>query len=121
MNPEITVKENYEFRRIYRKGKSVVTPCLVLYCQKNRRGKTRLGITVSTKLGKAVVRNRVRRRLREIWRLHKDVLQPGWDIILVARGRSVRSSYEKIDRMYLQALEQAGLLIKPERKDEVQE
>ena len=72
MKAEITVKENYEFRRIYRKGKSIVTPYLVLYCQRNRQGRTRLGVTVSTKLGKAVVRNRVRRRLREIYRLNED-------------------------------------------------
>ena len=66
MKAEKTVKENYEFRRIYRKGKCAVSPYMVLYCQRNRQGKTRLGITVITKLGKAVVRNRVRRRLREI-------------------------------------------------------
>ena len=71
MNPAVTVKENYEFRRIYRKGRSVVSPCLVVYCQKNRRGQSRLGVTVSTKLGHAVVRNRVRRRLREIYRLNR--------------------------------------------------
>lgn len=118
MNPEITVKENYEFRRIYRKGKTAVSPYLVLYCQKNRQGKTRLGVTVSTKLGKAVIRNRVRRRLREIWRLHRDVLQPGWDIILVARGRAVRSSYQKLDRAYLRALQETGLLISEEKRPE---
>ena len=121
MNPEITVKENYEFRRIYRKGKCVVTPPLVLYCQKNRQGKTRLGITVSTKLGKAVIRNRVRRRLREIWRLHKDVLKPGWDIILVGRNRAVRSSYQKLDSAYLHALREAGLLIGPEERQKTEE
>ena len=110
MNPEITVKENYEFRRIYRKGKSVVAPAMVLYCQKNRYGRTRLGITVSTKLGKAVVRNRVRRRLREIWRLNKKDMVPGWDIILVARVRAVDMPYQKLDKMYRRLLHEAGLL-----------
>ena len=62
MKAAVTVKENYEFRRIYRKGKSLVSPQMVLYWQKNRQGQSRLGITVSTKLGHAVVRNRVRRR-----------------------------------------------------------
>lgn len=112
MKAEVTVKENYEFRRIYRKGKTAVSPWLVLYCQKNRQGRTRLGVTVSTKLGKAVVRNRVRRRLREIWRLNQDVLQPGWDIILVARGRAVRTSYSKLNDAYLRLLEETGLLRK---------
>ena len=54
MNPAVTVKENYEFRRIYRKGKSAVSPQLVIYCQRNRRGLSRLGVSVSTKLGGAV-------------------------------------------------------------------
>ena len=98
MNPEITVKENYEFRRIYRKGKSAVAPTMVLYCQRNRQGRTRLGVTVSTKLGKAVVRNRVRRRFREIWRLHKNDMEQGWDIILVARVRAVETSYQKLEK-----------------------
>ena len=43
MNPAVTVKENYEFRRIYRKGKSAVSPQLVIYCQRNRRGLSRWG------------------------------------------------------------------------------
>ena len=85
MNPAVTVKENYEFRRIYRKGRSAVSPCLVVYCQKNRRGQSRLGVTVSTKLGHAVVRNRVRRRLREIYRLNREKMPAGYDIIIVAR------------------------------------
>ena len=110
MNPEITVKENYEFRRIYRKGKSVVSPTMVLYSQRNRQGRTRLGVTVSTKLGKAVVRNRVRRRFREIWRLNKKDMVPGWDIILVARVRAVETSYQKLDKTYRRLLREAGLL-----------
>ena len=110
MNAEITVKENYEFRRIYRKGKSVVTPYLVLYCQKNRQGKTRLGVTVSTKLGKAVIRNRARRRLREVWRLHLPEMHAGWDIVLVARSRCVEGSYQKMEKAYLHALAEVGLL-----------
>ena len=109
MKAEYTVKENRDFRRIYRRGKSVVTPYLVLYCQKNNRGKTRLGVTVSTKLGKAVIRNRVRRRLREIWRLHRSDMHAGWDIILVARGQSVSAAYQKMDKAYCSALQQAGL------------
>ena len=54
MKAAVTVKENYEFRRIYRKGKSLVSPQMVLYWQKNRQGQSRLGVTVSTKLGHAI-------------------------------------------------------------------
>lgn len=110
MDPAVTVKENYEFRRIYRKGKSAVSPQLVIYCQRNRRGHSRLGVSVSTKLGCAVVRNRVRRRIREIYRLNKAKVLPGYDLIVVARVRAVETDYQKLDRTYLRLLEQLDLL-----------
>ena len=108
MNPAVTVKENYEFRRIYRKGKSAVS--LVIYCQRNRRGLSRLGVSVSTKLGGAVVRNRVRRRIREIYRLNKPKMVPGYDIIVVARVRAVETGYQKLESTYLRLLRQLNLL-----------
>lgn len=110
MDPAVMVKENYEFRRIYRKGKSAVSPQLVIYCQRNRRGHSRLGVSVSTKLGCAVVRNRVRRRIREIYRLNKAKMLPGYDLIVVARVRAVETDYQKLDRTYLRLLEQLDLL-----------
>ena len=110
MNPAVTVKENYEFRRIYRRGRSAVSPCLVVYCQKNRRGQSRLGVTVSTKLGHAVVRNRVRRRLREIYRLNSEKMPAGYDIIIVARVRAAETPYRKLERHYLRCLSELGLL-----------
>ena len=110
MDPAVTVKENYEFRRIYRKGKSAVSPQLVIYCQRNRRGHSRLGGSGCTKLGCAVVRNRVRRRIREIYRLNKAKMLPGYDLIVVARVRAVETDYQKLDRTYLRLLEQLDLL-----------
>ena len=104
MKAAVTVKENYEFRRIYRKGKSLVSPQMVLYWQKNRQGQSRLGITVSTKLGKAVVRNRVRRQLREMYRLHLPEMKKGYDVILVGRVKAVHTPYAAMDRQYVQAL-----------------
>ena len=110
MDARVTVKQNSDFRRIYRRGRSAVSGGVVVYCLKNRQGMSRLGVTVSTKLGHAVVRNRVRRRFRELYRLHKPELQPGFDVILVARGRAVRSTYQQLDETYLRLLRQAGLV-----------
>ena len=110
MKAAVTLKENYEFRRLYQKGASAVSPAMVLYCRKNRLGRNRLGLVSSTKLGHAVVRNRVRRRFRERYRLHKPEMQPGYDVILVARGRAVRSTYQQLDETYLHLLRQAGLV-----------
>ena len=64
MKRAVTLKENYEFRRLYQKGASAVGGGMVIYCRKNRLDHNRLGITASVKLGHAVVRNRARRRLR---------------------------------------------------------
>ncbi len=110
MNERRTLKKNSDFRRLYAKGKSTANPYLVLYCRRNRRGENRLGYTVSTKLGGAVVRNRVRRRFREIVRLRDPEMKQGWDIVLVARQRSVKAEYRKLDAAFLGACRELGLL-----------
>ncbi len=112
MKRETTIKENYEFRRIYSKGSSGVSPFLVVYVRPNRRERNRLGVTVSAKLGKAVVRNRVRRRLREIFRLSQPELRQGYDVILVARSRAVTASYRELARAYRRICEKLGLMEK---------
>ena len=110
MKEHSTVKENYEFRRMYSKGKSGVSSYLVVYCRPNKRGRNRLGVTVSAKLGHAVVRNRVRRRLREIFRLNQPKLKQGYDMIVVARGRSVGARYQDMDRAFLSVCGKLGLI-----------
>ena len=105
-----TLKKNSDFRRLYAKGKSAVTPYLVLYARPNRLGENRLGYTVSVKLGHAVVRNRVRRRLREIYRLNAPQLRQGHDIVIVARSRAVGSEYRKLNAAFLRACESLGLM-----------
>ena len=109
MKVRCTLKKNSDFRRLYAKGKSAATPYLVLYCRRNRTGENRLGYTVSTKLGHAVVRNRVRRRLREIYRLNSSTLKQGWDIVVVARQRCVGADYHKMDAAFLRACRELGL------------
>ena len=104
-----TLKKNSDFRRLYAKGKSAVTPHLVVYARPNRLGENRLGYTVSVKLGHAVVRNRVRRRLREIYRLNAAALKQGYDIVVVARSRAVGSEYRKLNAAFLRACESLGL------------
>ena len=116
LKSSVSIKNNYEFRRLYSKGKSVATPFLVVYCRKTRCDHNRLGITVTAKLGKAVVRNRVRRRLREIYRLNQDRLQQGYDIIVVARVRAVRAEYRQLDAAYLAACKKLGLLLPDEER-----
>ena len=110
MEHTVSLKLNHVFRRLYGRGKSAVNPCLALYCRRNNLGYSRLGLTVGVKLGKAVVRNRARRRLREIYRLNQDKLQSGWDIVLVARGRSVDGPYAAMNDSFLRQCGKLKLL-----------
>ena len=105
-----TLKMNYEFHRLYRKGKSAATPYLALYARQTKRPGNRVGFTVSTKLGKAVKRNRVRRRLREIYRLHETELARGVDLVVVARGRAVTAAYRQLEGAFLHACRKLELL-----------
>ena len=105
-----TLKKNYEFHRLYSKGKSAVTPFLVVYARQSKRPGNRIGITVSTKLGKAVKRNRVRRRLREIYRLNESRFILGTELVIVARGRAVTATYRQLESAFLSACGKLGLL-----------
>ena len=96
MKSAVTIKENWEFRRLYQHGKSAVTPAMVIYCRRSKTGGSRLGITVSTKLGKAVVRNRIKRRLREVYRLSLPQLKPGYDVVLVGRARALDLPFPRL-------------------------
>ena len=116
MDARVTVKENGDFRRIYRRGRSAVSGGVVVYCLKNRKGMSRLGVTVSKKLGHAVQRNRTRRRLREVYRLNEERFQPGWDIVVVARTRAVEAPFDRLTASYLRLSAKLGIL----REEEIQ-
>jgi len=103
------LKLNHIFRRLYSTS-GHANGFLVLYARKNRMAVNRVGITASKKLGHAVVRNRVRRRLREVYRLNEDRFAPGWDIVVVARTRCIEASFSQLTRAYLSLAEKAGIL-----------
>lgn len=107
-----SLKLNHIFRRLYRTN-GQANSCLVLYARKNRTAINRVGVTVSKKLGKAVVRNRVRRRIREAYRLNEELFLPGYDIVIVARSRAVEVSFQKLTESLLLLAERADILVKP--------
>lgn len=103
------LKLNHVFRRLYATS-GQANSYLVLYARRNRSAQNRVGLTVSKKLGCAVVRNRVRRRLREVYRLNELRFAPGWDIVVVARSRCVNADFDKLTNAYLSLAEKAGIL-----------
>ena len=81
------IRDNYLFRRLYRRGKGEVSPCIVIYYQKIKGQKfNRLGITATKKIGKANRRNRARRVISESYRLLEGDLEVGYNFVIVARA-----------------------------------
>ena len=106
----ISLKSSSVFQRLYSKGKNAVSHLLVIYCRKTKRSTSRVGITVSKKLGKAVVRNKIRRRIREIYRTNEDKFLPGFDIVVVARKESPSASYRDLEKQFLYLADKLGMM-----------
>ncbi len=105
-----SIKQNSDFRRIFGKGKSAVTPYAVVYAMKSRGTPGRVGFSVSAKLGNAVSRNRMKRRLREVFRLSKDRLKPGYDLIIVARHKCLSVDFNTLVNAFLSACGELGIV-----------
>ncbi len=111
MKDPLIIRENRDFVRLYKRGKSQVDPLLVTYALKNRRPCTRVGVTASKKVGGAVQRNRAKRVIRAAWRELAPTVPQGYDLIFVARGRTTVCKMQQVRRvmaLHLQRLTGAG-------------
>lgn len=109
MNRRHRLVYNEEFQRVRRQGGSWSHPLLILLALPNGLAHTRFGFLVSKRIGKAVVRNRVRRLLREAARLRLDHIAPGWDIVLIARTPIVGADWKHIGEALDSLLQRAEL------------
>ena len=110
MGKGVTLKENRDFLRLYRKGKSFVGSTIVTYVLKNRSNEKRYGITTSKKIGKAVQRNRARRVIRaSLYSLYSDII-PGYDIVFVARGKAPHTKSTVVQKEMTEHLKKARVL-----------
>lgn len=110
MKNTVSLKLNKDFKRLYYRGKSYAGGYVVIYMQKNRIHTNRLGLTVGKGVGKAVSRNRIKRLMRESYRLMEDKIKTGYDIVLVARNRAAGQNYDKIRKDTEFVMKKIGLL-----------
>ena len=96
-----SIKKNSDFQAIYRTAKSYANRQLVMYVRKTEGSQSRIGISVSKKVGNSVVRHHLVRLVRESFRLHKDEIETGLDIVVVARQMAKESDFKKIESAYL--------------------
>ena len=92
---------NSEFQTIYKNGKSYANRYLVRYVMENPEGKSKLGISVSKKVGNSVVRHRLARLIREAYRLNRDVFNSGLNIAVIARTTAKDRSFAEIESAFL--------------------
>jgi ribonuclease P protein component len=106
----IKLKNNYDFRRVYKKGKSYVCPFFVIYINPNRNNNVRLGITVGKKIGNAVNRNRAKRVITAAFRSAYPQIAAGNDFVIVARTRILNVKSTKVEELLLKLLKEHGAL-----------
>ncbi len=114
MEKKLKLKSNRDFRKTYDKGKSFANKYLVIFFIKNGLESNRIGVAVTKKLGRSVVRNKVRRRIREAYRLNNHKVRQGYDIVFLSRVGAKEVGYKELESAVLHLLRLAGLLKKGE-------
>ncbi len=117
MDRKYRLTSSTDFKRVRRTGKSYAHPLAVLVVARNDLSHSRFGVTASRALGKAVSRNRARRRLREALRSYLPEISPGWDVVLIARPDVIDAEWTQVQEAVGGLLRRARLL---SRQDEGQ-
>lgn len=107
----VTLKNSREFGKVYNHRESFANKYLVMYLRANRLDYSRIGISVSKKVGNSVVRHRITRLIREAYRLNKLRIKPGYDIVVVARALAKGKSYHEINSAFLHLAGKLGILL----------
>ncbi len=106
-----TLKLNKDFKRLYYRGNCIPCHNVVVYAQKNKLGKTRVGLTCGKSVGGAVLRNRAKRLMRESFRILSPRINGSFDIVIVARSRICEKKCGEVLRDVKYAFKKMGIII----------
>ncbi|MEZ4712910.1 MAG: ribonuclease P protein component [Caldilineaceae bacterium] len=110
MKRRYRIRTNEHFQQVRRQGSSYSNRLVVLCALENSLAYNRYGFSVSSRIGNAVVRNRIKRQMREVVRLRMESVKPGWDMVFIARHAIRSATYHEIDDACARLLWRAHLL-----------
>lgn len=110
MNKIYRLRSNMEFKQVYTGGKSYWNRNLILYVKRTNTGNTRVGYSITKKIGNSVVRNKIRRRMKEIYRLKFDYIKDNFDLIFIPKKNVVDISYKELESAMVHILRISGVL-----------
>ncbi|PKM66028.1 MAG: ribonuclease P protein component [Firmicutes bacterium HGW-Firmicutes-2] len=111
MSEKIIALKNNEFVKVYQTGKSKANKFLIMYVLKKNENSSRLGISVSKKVGNSVIRHRVKRLIKEAYRLNSKSFWPGYDIVIIARSTAKDKSYKDIESALMHLVKLNKILV----------
>lgn len=112
MDKMYRLRSNMEFKKVYSGGKTYWNRNLVLYLRKNNFNHNRVGYSITKKVGNSVVRNKIRRRMKEIYRLSFSELKGNYDLIFIPKKNVVDISYKELESAMFHIMKLAGILRK---------
>jgi len=114
MKSTVGLQKDRDFRKVYRHRNSMANRLLIIYIRENQEEYNRVGFTVSKKVGKATIRNRVKRRMKESYRKQQDRVKPGHDLVFIARDTAANSSMAEIESAMMHLLRKKKMIKKKE-------
>lgn len=102
------LRKRPEFRQVYAAGRRYNLPLFTIFALPTPRGKTRLGVTVTKKIGRAVERNRAKRLIREVFRRNKNRIEGSFDLVVNVKDKLVEATYREVEADFLTFIARLG-------------
>lgn len=109
MQKDLLIKKNEDFKSVYRQRKSKADKFFIVYCAENNKDISRIGISVSKKVGNSVVRHRIKRLIKECYRLNLKNIKIGYDIVVVARKDANNIDFNQVYKSFFRLIEKHGI------------